>query len=288
MQIPIRMCDARLADFVDVYGHWPMPMEDISTFAAGLIAFNLSGEPIIIDGKRHTEPVLMGIANDPAYISYTISGGNIVSLRVTAGAYDRLFDVDPSAQQGIVAMDRTQHPKVAMVYDRVAAAPAHPDGWFAALDSALLELLPEATDPGLMGEMVELVRHSDREWTVAEVADELGCSVRTLERACKRRYGRSPKRMLRAQRLRRTRMLEDTIDSRIELEPDFAYADLPHYLNDIRRLLGLSRAQLSDDALMGQDFPYRYLWPNGQVADTPEDLEAWKAEMDRRIREYSG
>ncbi|MBX7495700.1 helix-turn-helix domain-containing protein [Qipengyuania sp. 6B39] len=288
MQIPIRMCDARLAGFADVFGHWPVPMEDISTFAAGLIAFNLSGTRIEVEGEPRTEPVLMGIANDPVFIRYSIGGGDIVSLRVTGGAYDRLFDIDPSAETGIVGMDRDRHPKIAAVYDRLKAADPTPESWFAAMDAALLELLPDAKPPGLVGDMVMLVRGADREWGVAEIAERLGCTIRTLERACKRRYGRTPKRILRAHRLYRTRMLEDTIASRIELEPDFAYADLPHYLNEMRRIYGLNRGQLKDDALFGHDFPYRYLWPDGRAVETEDEMEAWHAEMQRRIAAYPG
>ena len=288
MQIPIRMCDARLAGFVEVYGHWWMPMENISTYAPGLIAFNFSGAPIEVDGVQRSEPVLMGIANDPAYIRYTIRGGNIVSMRVTGGAYDRLFDIDPSAETGVIGMDRDRHPRIAGIYDRLSAAEANPESWFAALDEALVDLLPEAKPPGLVGEMAKLVRGSDREWGVAEISDRLGCTIRMPERACKRRYGRTPKRMLRGHRLNRTRQLEESIDSRIELEPDFGYADLPHYLNDLRRLLGLNRGQLNDGALFGRDFPYRYLWPDGRAVETEDEMEAWHAEMQRRIAAYPG
>ena len=288
MQIPIRMCDARLADFIDVYGHWSMPMENITTFAAGLIAFNLSGARVEVEGGRRTEPVLMGIANDPVYIRYSIGWGDIVSLRVTGGAYDRLFGIDPGAETRIVGMDRDRHPKIAAVYDRLKAADCTPENWFAAMDAALLELLPDAKPPGLVGEMVILVRASDRELGVAEIAERLGCTIRTLERACKRRYGRTPKRILRAHRLYRTRMLENSIDSRIELEPDFAYADLPHYLNEIRRIYGLNRGQLKDDSLLGHDFPYRYLWPDGRQVESEEEMEAWHAEMRRRIAAFPG
>lgn len=288
MQIPIRMCDARLGGFVDVYGHWSMPMENISTYAPGLIAFNFSEEPIEVDGVLRSEPVLMGIANDPAYIRYSIRGGNIVTMRVTAGTYDRLFDIDPSAEAGVIGMDKDRHPKMAGIYERLRFAHADPESCFAALDSALIDLLPDAKPPGLVGEMVTLVRGSDREWGVAELANRLGCTIRTLERTCKRRYGRTPKRILRAHRLYRTRMLEDTIDSRIELEPDFAYADLPHYLNEIRRIYGLNRGQLKDGTLFGHDFPYRYLWPDGREVKTEEEMEAWHMEMQRRLAAYTG
>ena len=288
MQIPIRMCDARLAEFIDTYGHWSMPMENISTYAPGLIAFNLSGAPIEVDGVLRSEPVLMGIANDPAYIRYSIRGGDIVSMRVTGGAYDRLLHIDPSAETGVIGMDRDRHPGIARIYDGLKAADRNPESWFAALDKALIDLLPDARPPGLVGEMVAMVRGSGRDWGVAELADQLGCTTRTLERACKRRFGRTPKRILRAHRLHRTRMLEGTIDSRIELEPDFAYADLPHYLNELRRIYGLNRGQMNDEALFGHDFPYRYLWPDGRVVETEDELQAWHGEMQRRIATYAG
>ena len=283
MPIPIRMCDERLAGLVDVYGHWHLPMKDISTYAPGLIAFNLSGALLEVDGVRRTEPVIMGIANDPTTVRFTIGGGDIVSLRVTGGAFDRLFDIDPSAENGVVPLDRQFHPRIAMVYDKLAAAKPTPESWFETLDAALLELLPDAKPPGLVGDMLSLVHSSERELGVAETADRLGCTVRTLERACKRRYGRTPKRLLRAHRLYRTRLLEDTIDERIELQPDFAYADLPHYLNEMRRIFGLNRGQMKDRSLFGDDYPYRYLWPDGSEAETDDELEAWHAEMQRRI-----
>ncbi|QZD95795.1 AraC family transcriptional regulator [Qipengyuania gelatinilytica] len=288
MQIPIRMCDPRLAGFIDVYGHWHMPMKDIATFSPGLIAFNLSGTYLEVNGEQRTEPVLMGIATDPTHIRYTIGGGDIVSLRVMANAYDRLFDIDPSTETGIVAMDPNEHPRIVRIYERLKAVPATPQAWFAALDEALLELLPLATPAGLVGEMYALVRDSGRDWTVGELAERLECTPRTLERACKRRYGRTPKRILRSMRLGRTLEIEARTQGRIELEPDFSYADLPHYLNDLRRHSGLNRGELQDDALQGHNFPYRYLWPDGTAAETPEQLAQWQAEMRRRWLQYEG
>lgn len=288
MQTTIRMCDARLAEHVDVYGYWPVPMENISTFAPGLIAFNLSGARIEVDGERRDDPVLFGVANDPNFVRYSISGGSIVSLRVNGGAYDRLFHINPSVEQGIIALDRRKHPTIARVYDRLKDADPNPESWFAALDSALLDLLPEAKPSGLTGEMVALVRNSEDEFSVAELAERLGCTTRTLERACKRRYGRTPKRLLRAYRLYRTRMIEDTTDERIELQPEFAYADLPHYLNELRRIHGLNRGQLGDDRLLGNDFPYRYLWPDGREVTSEADMDAWHSEMQRRLENQRG
>ena len=288
MQIPIRMCDARLSDFIDVYGYWHLPMENIATFAPGLIAFNLSGAHIEVDGKVRTEPVLMGIANEPMSISFTIGGGDIVSLRITSHAYDRLFHIDPSEETGTVGLDWEKHPRIAAIYERLKAVPANPESWFATLDEALLKLLPEAKPVGMLGEMIRMVRSTDRNWTVAEVARELGCSPRTLERACKLRYGRSPKTLLRGLRLFRTRSIEEKRDERIELQPEFTYADLPHYLNELRKLFGLNRKQMGEDALFGNDFPYSYIWPDGTIAETAEELEAWHAEMERRIEESRG
>lgn len=285
MQILIRMPDERLTTFADVYGHWPLPMENISTFCPGLIAFNLSGAHVEIDGQTRPEPVLMGIANNPTYINYTISGGDIVTLRCPTSAYDRLFDIDPSVEGGIVAMDPQRHPKVASVYEHLKAAPRNPRSWFDALDQALLALVPDAKPMGLPGRMVQLLVSSSSDLTVAEVAEELGCTIRTLERACKRRFGMTPKRLLRGQRLARTLQSERLSDERVELMPDFAYADLPHYLNEIRRVTGLNRSQLGDEKLLGQDFPYVYLWPDGSRVDTQEDFRAWDGEMMRRYRD---
>lgn len=288
MKIPIRMPDERLAPFIDTYGHWPMPMEDISTFAPGLIAFNLSGARLEIDGRPRTESVLMGIATEPTHIRYTIGEGDIVSLRCRSSAYDRLFDIDPSEQAGIVAMDPQTHPRLATLHERLMAAEPNVEAWFAALDQALLDLVPQAKPAGLVGRMVETVNRSERDWTVGELAEELGCSIRTLERACLKRFGRTPKRLLRGQRLYRTLSMEANVNERVELMPDFAYSDLPHYLNDIRRISGHSRKELKDDARFGFDFPYIYLWPDGSAAETDKQVEAWREEMDRRIQVMPG
>ena len=288
MQIPIRMPDERLAAYTDVYGHWPVPMKDISTFSPGLIAFNLSGVHLEVNGEVRTEPVIMGISTEPTHIRYSIDGGDLVSLRVRSSAYDLLFDIDPSAQSGIVAMDPARHPRLAQVHEALKAAPPIVEGWFEALDKVLLDLLPLAKPAGLVGRMIETSIETDGTLGVAEMADRLGCTVRTLERACKRRFGRSPKRLLRGHRLSLTMQREALAEERVELMPDFAYADLPHYLNEMRKMTGLNRKQMSDAKQLGNDFPYVYVWPDGSVAETQEEQERWHAEMARRYRTNPG
>lgn len=288
MDIQLRMCDPRLVGFIDHYGHWPVPMENIATFAPGLIAFNLSGAKIEVDGTPRSEPVLMGLATDPTHIHYSISGGQILTARLFPNAFDRLLHLDMTRETGVVGLDPKHHPKIAVIHERLQAAPAKPQAWFDVLDRAFLELLDDVKPIGLVGRLIDVMIASERNWTVSELAEALGCSPRTLERACRQRYGRTPQRLLRADRIRRARKLEQDGTGRIELEHDFPFADLPHYLNELRKTVGLTRTEIKDSANFGMDFSYRRLWPDGRVAETPEDEELWHAEMQRRYEAYRG
>lgn len=287
MSIVIRMPDESLAPFVDTYGRWPASPLTLGTFAPGLIAFNLSDAHLEVNGERRTEPVLMGIANDPVTIEYKIASGEMFSIRCFTGSFDRLFDIDPSKDRGLIPMDAARHPKIARIYERVRqAAPDHASR-FAAFDEALMELVPEAKSSGLVGRFVKLVNETDPFLSVAEICERLGCTPRTLERACKRRFGRTPKRLLMGQRLNKTRQVEAKSEGRVELSPDFAYADLPHYLNDLRRITGQSRKQLEEQSRINESFDHRYEWPDGQAVESDEELEAWRTELRSRYENYT-
>ena len=267
MQIPIRMPNERLAGFANSYGHWSVPMERVHTFTPGLIAFNLSGNRLIVNGEVRKEPVLMGVAPKPTVIEYSIEGGGLVSARFRPSALNRLLHIDQALENGVVAMDPDRHPRVAAVYERLRAEPYDDQAWFATLDETLIEMLPEAIPWGLTGNFIDLVDEFGDDISIPEAASRLRCSVRTLERACKVRFGRTPKYILRSSRLHRTLTKDLELEQRIELSSEFSFSDLPHYLNEIRKITGINRAQARDMQNHDNLWPYRYEWPDGKVAE---------------------
>ncbi len=73
---------------------------------------------------------------------------------------------------------------------------------------------------------------------------------------------------------------------RPELTPEFAFADLPHYLRDLRAITGLNRAghrALESDGLQGS---VSLAWDDGRVCQSEVERTQWSDEGERRFQEF--
>ena len=278
MPIVIALPDEKLAGFAESYGFFAIALDGLRTSTVDIVVFNLSNAPIVVDGKRRDEPCLLGLATDPVFADYSIGSGPLLTLRLFPGAFARLLGIDLSRERGIVGLDPRRHFKVAAIDARLRSVAAEPKALFAALDAALLDLLPEAAPTGLAERFTALCLTHAGDLTVAEALDTLGCTARTLERATAARFGRTPKRLLRGYRVWHTRERERSSGERAELLAEFPFADLPHYLNETRRITGLNRKQLTENFAAEDALPYRYFWSDGSEAAEAD----WYEERVRR------
>ena len=85
-------------------------------------------------------------------------------------------------------------------------------------------------------------------WTVAELAQQVGWSARTLQRQCTAVYGYGPATLRRILRFRRAvRLLDDGL-SLGEVAAGAGYADQPHLHREARELAGVPLASLRQDS----------------------------------------
>ncbi|WP_205695808.1 helix-turn-helix domain-containing protein [Conexibacter sp. SYSU D00693] len=109
--------------------------------------------------------------------------------------------------------------------------------------AALAHGVADGPDAAVQAAAVQLAVPGAR---VGDVAARLGLSDRQLRRRCDAAVGYGPKVLQRVLRLRRLRALAQRSADRdlARLALDAGYADQPHLSNDVKRLTGLTPAQL--------------------------------------------
>lgn len=115
----------------------------------------------------------------------------------------------------------------------------------------LLERVPSATDEALLANaMTEAIANDPELVRIADVAQRLSVSTRTLQRLAAKYVGLSPSALIRRRRLQEAA-------SQLRTQPDvdlavlaarFGYADQAHLSNDFRRYLGLTPGRYQKSA----------------------------------------
>lgn len=107
----------------------------------------------------------------------------------------------------------------------------------------LAEQLPEVSDEALLANtMAAKIAGNPDLVRVEDIAEELGVSVRTLQRLAKKYVGLGPSALIRRRRLQEA---ADRARSRPEMDlariaAEFGYADQSHLANDFQRFLGFT------------------------------------------------
>ncbi|MGI8943292.1 MAG: helix-turn-helix domain-containing protein [Qipengyuania sp.] len=221
---------------------------DMPFYPAGMIAFNMGKVPIRLDGESYADPCLFCLAVDPAMMTVNKEEGEVVIVNLRAGAFFRLLGLDGTKHEGrIVAADIDRYPALFGILDALNQAPKSVPARIAALDGGFLPLAEQAEAPGL-GEKFRFMA----DWTkgnirVGKAAEKLGVSVRTLERECRRRFARTPKRILRGFRISHAMAPANSQGESVRwnaLDPGALYSDQSHFLREHRALSGLNPTEL--------------------------------------------
>lgn len=127
--------------------------------------------------------------------------------------------------------------------DRVFGDTPDPAAEAARIDAFLLEMLairpPAEDEPRIHAAHTALIDHTIS--SVAELAERLGMSARSLERLSLRAFGFPPKLLLRRQRFLRSLaqfMLDPSLTWIRTL--DWHYVDQAHFVRDFKRFMGMS------------------------------------------------
>jgi AraC-like DNA-binding protein len=141
-------------------------------------------------------------------------------------------------------------PLIAAVRETLAERPTDPERQRCAatlVEGALRPLLPIGEEAGLANALVDLVESDPAPTRVADLAEGMAMSERSLQRLAARRIGLSPKWLIQRRRLHdaagRLRRPDRPPLSRLAAE--LGYADEAHFVRDFRRVTGLTPGAFS-------------------------------------------
>lgn len=117
------------------------------------------------------------------------------------------------------------------------------------------ETAPAQTPPWSLPMLRAVTRGLAAGAAVADVADDVGSSSRTLQRQCSAVYGYGPATLRRILRFRRAVGLIDAGMSPSAVAAQAGYADQPHLYREVRALAGISLRQLSSAANRSTEVP---------------------------------
>ncbi len=239
--------DARLIGEILQYEITHNAAEQVPLWPSRQLAFNLDRVPLFMDGKAIVSPCLFCVHLTEQLTMCDKGEGDILHILFRTGALYRLFGLDGELHAGkIVEAGHNSFPEMVSILHALDAAPATLDARIAVLDRAFLALLDKAQPYGL-GEKFRFVAHVTRGTiTVADAAERLDVSTRSLERECKKRFGLAPKLLLRLFRLAYLDWPDDD-DAPLkfsEFGDELPYSDQAHFLRDFRDLVGASPTEM--------------------------------------------
>ncbi len=233
---------------------------------SNVLCFNLDAIALEVDGEPRTGPILTcsrlrqapRIAKPPGRLLYVL---------LDQGVWSRLLGIDPSTiDRTIVALALEHYPELAALDRDLRRTRRDTGQLIARLDRFFLAALAAAEPEGL-AEQVRVALVRDHTVRIPVLAERVGCSQRTLERAFKQRYGLTARRY--AKIVRALRSLRDSplSVSWAEVPPDLDYTDQSHWIRDIRNMHGLTPSQMNVD----ESYPWLY-YPRGSLL--PEEASA--------------
>ena len=175
---------------------------------------------------------------------FTPAAGRLVLGRSVATVTDRHLDLDevPSLDpDGLVADVRA-----AMTAD--PHAPAAHAAAIAAVERRLTALVPVDEQGLLVNDLVEWLREHPEVTRVAELAEHVGVSERSLQRLVEQRIGLSPKWLIQRRRLHdAVEHLKSGAVSLAETAARLGYADQAHFTHDFRTVTGMTPGEYLGD-----------------------------------------
>ena len=220
-------------------------IDAVPVWPARLMTFNLTGKPLILDGRAYHSSVLFCISHDPPVVSVQKSEGEVVMISFRTGGLYSLLGLDGIEHGGkIVEAGHNRFPAIGNIARALANGPREGASRKQILDTMLLDLSEDAP-PGteLSGRFRFIAYRTRGRISVADAAHRLGVSTRTLERDCLRRCGFSPKALLRRFRLAYLDWSGQREDKSGPLKferfgEDMPYSDQAHFLREYRDIIG--------------------------------------------------
>ena len=179
---------------------------------------------------------------------FTPAAGRLVLGRSVATVTDRHLDLDevPSLDPGGLVADV----RAAMTSD--PHAPAAHAAAIAAVERRLAPLVPVDEQGLLVNDLVTWLREHPEVTRVAELAEHVGVSERSLQRLVEQRIGLSPKWLIQRRRLHdAVEGLKAGTTSLAEMAARLGYADQAHFTHDFRTVTGMTPGEYLGDQPRG-------------------------------------
>lgn len=193
-----------------------------------------------IDLVRHGTELFVAGPDTSAWIATQPGGSAVTGLRFRPGAAPELFGVPASEitdrRVPLSDLDPTLARQVSILLERELPAPA-------ALLRAVHARLPRTTGPDPATLRIIELTESGR--GVADVADALGWTGRTLHRRCLSAFGYGPATLRRVLRLRAAITLARRGMPTAEVAVRTGYADQAHLSRDTKAMAGVTLTRLT-------------------------------------------
>jgi AraC-like DNA-binding protein len=189
------------------------------------------------------------------------SQGVMVGVGLMPQGWPRLTSLSADAVTNLLCpLSDVVGPVADELYARLSAvhrAGGDDEALYAVLDEVLLALIAERPEAGAIAQ-AHAALHDPQVQTVADWADQVGLSARSLERFSLKYFGLSPKRLIRRQRILRTlAAMREQPDGTWTQMLDDQFADQAHFIHEFNFYMGMS--------------PKAYL-----AREQPFMAEAWK------------
>lgn len=217
-------------------------------FASSTFAFNTGGASIKLEGRYYTGDSLFCFSSEPNMQILQKGEGEVILVDVRLGALYRLFGFDGAQYSGsIVEADPIRFPQLTAISEKLDTALKTLDSRVAVLNETLIALAEKGRPYGI-GEKFQFIADLTKgNIRVDAAAERLCVSTRTLERDCRRRFGRTPKRILRGWRISHALSTADSDVGPVRwtaTDPDANYSDQAHFLRDHREIGGLNPTEM--------------------------------------------
>lgn len=273
----------RLAGLVYCYFWYELPLDTMHVNINNLLAFNFAGTHLKIDGQNYDADTIYSAFRDPSQVPYVKGEGPILAVRFIPGAFDRLLHVDPRECRGLTTL-QFSHARISELRERLLSVDSGREAQVRILDETLIEFARDLKPAGLAEAYFEYLRDHHGDVSIAEAADALATNTRALERACAARFAMPPKRLARSVRAGAMITRDIADGGRPELHPEFPYADLPHYLNELRKLSGLSRSGNIEQYHINAARGVTWIFADGRIVGSDAEAETFLAERDGHTR----
>ncbi len=237
--------DPAVSAVVDQYWHvhWSLPAGDsIDQRIIDLPAVTLTAE----EGNVPAPLVVTGVQSR-AWKRRITGAGSVFAIRLRPAGLAVLSDLSPQQiADGTLPLTPQLDPRLFRLLSHIADA-GMPEARARLADAAISALIDEAPPgPELLLANAILVELSSRipSRTGASVAEALGVSERTIQRALRSTLGHGPKwvsRRIRLQEVARA-LASDGSDNLAALATDLGYADQAHLTSDFRNVAGITPA----------------------------------------------